>query len=40
MDIIDIFRIAGVKYAKAILEKINYDNKLYERGEIRWNRWH
>lgn len=35
MDIIDIFRIAGVKYSKALLEKINYDNKLYERGEIR-----
>ena len=34
MDFVDLIRIAGKKYAKAMLEKLEYDMKLYKQGVI------
>lgn len=34
MDIIDVIKKTGEKYVKALSQKLDYDLKLYERGEI------
>ncbi|MBR5032460.1 MAG: hypothetical protein IKX70_02170 [Treponema sp.] len=34
MDIIDVIKKTGEKYVKALSQKLDYDLKLYERGDI------